>query len=35
MSDFDYLGRAYKDLTARVVEEIIDEKGELREGYTV
>ena len=35
MSDFEYLGRAYRDLTARVVEEIIDEKGELREGYTV
>lgn len=34
MSDFEYLGRAYKDLAAQVVEEIIDEKGELREGYT-
>jgi len=34
MSDFEYLGRAYKDLTAQVVEKIIDENGELREGYT-
>ena len=34
MSDFEYLGRAYKDLAAQVVEQIIDEKGELREGYT-
>jgi len=35
MSDFEYLGRAYKELTAQVIEKIIDEKGELREGYTV
>jgi len=34
MSDFEYLGKAYKDLAAQVVEKIIDEKGELREGYT-
>jgi len=34
MSDFDYLGRAYKELVAQVIEKIIDEKGELREGYT-
>ena len=34
MSDFEYLGRAYKELTARVIEKIVDEKGELREGYT-
>ena len=34
MSDFDYLGRAYKELAAQVIEKIIDEKGELREGYT-
>lgn len=33
MSDFEYLGRAYKDLVAQVVERIIDERGELREGY--
>ena len=32
MSDFDYLGRAYKELVAQVIEKIIDEKGELREG---
>jgi hypothetical protein len=28
MSDFEYLGRAYKDLVARVPRKIIDEKGE-------
>jgi len=33
MSDFEYLGRAYKDLAAQVVERIIDKKSELREGY--
>lgn len=27
MSDFEYLGKAYKVLSAQVVEEIIDEKG--------
>ena len=35
MSDFEYLGRAYKELSAQVVEKIIDDKGELREDYTV
>lgn len=33
MSDFEYLGRAYKELSAQVVKEIIDDEGELREGY--
>ena len=27
MSDFEYLGKAYKILSAQVVEEIINEKG--------
>jgi len=35
MSDFEYMGRACKELSARVVEKIIDDGGELREGYTV
>lgn len=34
MSDFEYMGKAYKELTAQVLEKIIDERGELREGYT-
>ena len=34
MSDFEYLGRAYKELTTQVVKNIVDERGELREGYT-
>jgi len=34
MSDFEYLGKAYKDLVVQVLEEIVDEKGELRDGYT-
>ncbi|KAF9649870.1 PLP-dependent transferase [Thelephora ganbajun] len=34
LSDFEYLGRAYKALSVQVVEHIIDEKGEFREGYT-
>jgi hypothetical protein len=29
LSDFEYLGRAYNDLVAQVVEKIIDEKGEV------
>lgn len=33
MSDFEYIGRAYKDLAVQVVEKIIDQKSELREGY--
>jgi len=33
MSDFEYLGKAYKELIAQVVETIIDEKGDLRENY--
>jgi len=32
IDDFEYVGKAYKDLSAQVVEKIIDEKGELREG---
>jgi len=35
MSDFEYMGRAYKELSAQVVEKIIDDRGELRDGYTV
>jgi len=34
ISDFEYLGKAYKELCVQVKETIIDEKGELREGYT-
>jgi len=34
MSDFEHLGRACKDLSAQVVKKIIDDRGELREGYT-
>ncbi|KAF9790913.1 PLP-dependent transferase [Thelephora terrestris] len=34
ISDFEYMGNAYKELSAQVIESIIDEKGELREGYT-
>ena len=33
MSDFEYLGEAYKGLVVQVLDEIIDEKGELKEGY--
>jgi len=33
MSDFEYLGRAFKVLIARMVEDIIDENGEFRECY--
>ena len=35
ISDFEYLGRAYKDLVTQVKENIINEKGELRENYVV
>lgn len=31
ISDFEYLGRAYKDLIMEVVEKIVDEEGEFRE----
>lgn len=34
MSDFECLGRAYKDLSGQVLEHVIDEKGELREEFT-
>jgi len=34
MSDFEYVGRMYNELVPQVIEKIIDEKGELREGYT-
>lgn len=34
MSDFEYMGRVCKDLSAQVVEKILDDRGELREGYT-
>jgi len=34
MNDFEYLGKAYKDLVVQIVGEIVDEKGELRDGYT-
>ena len=33
MSDFEYLGRAYKELVVQVLDKIIDERGEFREGY--
>ena len=33
MSDFEYLGRAFKALIAQIIEEIVDEKGEFRECY--
>ena len=32
VSDFEYLGKAYKHLVAEVIKDIIDEKGKLREG---
>ena len=35
MSDFEHMGRACKELSAQVVEKIIDEGGELREGHTM
>lgn len=34
MSDFEYVGKVYNELVPQVIEKIIDEKGELREGYT-
>ena len=33
MSDFEYLGKAYKDLSEQVIKEIIGKKCELREIY--
>ena len=33
MSDFEYLGKAYKVLSAQVIEKILNEKCEIRESY--